>query len=83
MAATLAALWRSAAAKPRDAPAYLVQDEDTWKPLSWDEAATRVDELANGLLALGVERGDRLAILAPSTVEGALLDFAPLTIGAG
>src|SRR2546426_11221321 len=79
---TLAALWRSAVAETRDTPAYLVDQDGSWRPLSWREAARRVDELAHGLLALGIQNGDRFAILAPSTVEWALLDFALLSIGA-
>lgn len=79
---TVATLWRDALAEPRDAPAYLVREGDAWKPVSWQEAATRVDELAHGLLALGIRKGDRFAILAPSTLDWALLDFALLSIGA-
>ena len=37
---------------------------------------------ANGLLALGVGKGDAFALLARNTVEWALLDFALATIGA-
>ena len=33
--------------------------------MSWAEAAERVDDYANGLLALGVRKGDAFAILAP------------------
>jgi long-chain acyl-CoA synthetase len=79
---TLAALWRTAVAETRNTPAYLVHEGDAWKPVSWDAAARRVDEVAHGLLALGIAKGDRFAILAPSTVEWALLDFALLSIGA-
>src|SRR5438876_3316254 len=79
---TLAALWRTAVAESRDTPAYLAYEGEHWKPVSWPEAARRVEELAHGLLALGVEKSDRFAILAPSTVEWALLDFALLSIGA-
>src|SRR6266498_1160383 len=79
---TLAALWRAAVAETRDTPAYLIHEGDVWKPVSWDTAARRVEELAHGLLAQGIGKGDRFAILAPSTVDWALLDFALLSIGA-
>jgi long-chain acyl-CoA synthetase len=81
-ARTLAALWRDAVAEQRETPAYLVHESRGWAPVSWKEAATRVEELAHGLLALGATKGDRFAILAPSTVDWALLDFALLSIGA-
>jgi long-chain acyl-CoA synthetase len=79
---TLAALWRTAVAESRDTPAYLAYEGDAWKHVSWPDAARRVEELAHGLLSLGVKKSDRFAILAPSTVEWALLDFALLSVGA-
>ena len=79
---TIARLWRDAVAAGRTTPAYLVQDGDEWKPLSWEEAAERVDGYANGLLALGVRKGDAFAILGSSRVEWALFDFALGLIGA-
>jgi long-chain acyl-CoA synthetase len=82
MAGTLAGLWLEAVAEPRGTPAYLEQDGGSWKPVTWADAARRVDELAHGLLSLGLRRGDRVAILGPSTVDWALLDFAVLSIGA-
>jgi long-chain acyl-CoA synthetase len=41
-----------------------------------------VDELANGLLALGIRKGDAVGILAQTTVEWALFDYALALIGA-
>ena len=41
-----------------------------------------VDELAHGLLALGVEKGDSFGILARTRLEWVLLDFALAQIGA-
>jgi long-chain acyl-CoA synthetase len=41
-----------------------------------------VDELANGLLSLGVRKGDAFGILAQSTPEWALFDYALGLIGA-
>jgi long-chain acyl-CoA synthetase len=41
-----------------------------------------VDELANGLLAIGVRKGDSFGILAQTTLEWALFDFALGLIGA-
>jgi len=79
---TIARLWRDAAAAGRTNPAYLVQDGEAWTPLSWDEAAGRVDAYANGLLSLGVGKGDAFGILATTRVEWALFDFALGQVGA-
>jgi long-chain acyl-CoA synthetase len=79
---TIARLWRDAAARDAAAPAYLVEREGAWTPVRRDEAATRVDRIANGLLARGVRRGDVVAILARTSLDWALFDFALGLIGA-
>jgi long-chain acyl-CoA synthetase len=79
---TIARLWRDGAARRWPGPAYLVQDGDAWREVSWEEAATAVDELANGLLALGIRKGDAFAILASTRLEWVLFDFALGLIGA-
>ena len=79
---TIARLWQDATRAGRSNPAYLEQRGDDWRPISWSEAAERVDAYANGLLALGVRKGDAFAILASTRVEWALFDFALGSIGA-
>jgi long-chain acyl-CoA synthetase len=79
---TIAALWRNAVAAERARPAYLVEETDGWREISWADAARAVDELANGLLALGVRKGDAFGILATTRPEWALFDFALGLVGA-
>jgi long-chain acyl-CoA synthetase len=79
---TIARLWQDGIAQQRTTPAYLVQDGNEWREVSWQEAAEIVDELAHGLLALGVRRGDAFAILASTKLEWALFDFALAHVGA-
>src|SRR5918995_2354500 len=79
---TIDRLWRDAVAAGRQRPAYLVQDGDDWRPVSWAEAAERVESYANGLLSLGVRKGAAFAILGSSRIEWALFDFALGLIGA-
>ena len=62
--------------------AYLVEGPDGWSEVSWDEAARTVDEFANGLLALGIRKGDAVGILAQTSLEWALFDYALGLIGA-
>src|SRR5205085_6552160 len=66
----------------RTTPAYLVERDDGWQSVSWQEAAQAVDELANGLLASGIRKGDAVAIIGQTTLEWALFDFALALIGA-
>jgi long-chain acyl-CoA synthetase len=79
---TIARLWRDAVAAPRANPAYLEQRGEEWHPITWSEAADRVEAYANGLLALGVRKGDAFGLLARTRVEWALFDFALGSIGA-
>ena len=79
---TIGRLWRAAVAAERTRPAYLVEEPDRWREVSWAQAARAVDELANGLLAHGVRKGDAFAILASTRLEWALFDFALGLVGA-
>jgi long-chain acyl-CoA synthetase len=79
---TIARLWRDAVAQGRSGPAYLVERGDGWQEVSWTDAAERVERIANGLLARGIRKGDAFAILARTTLEWSLLDFALAQVGA-
>ncbi|HSS80075.1 MAG TPA: long-chain fatty acid--CoA ligase [Gaiellaceae bacterium] len=79
---TIGQLWRDATTADRASPAYLVERGDNWEEVSWDEAGRTVEELANGLLALGVTKGDAFGILAETSLDWALFDYALARIGA-
>ena len=79
---TIGALWQRAESRSSGGPAYLVEGPAGWSPVSTEEASRRVDDLANGLLALGLAKGDAVAILAATRLEWVLLDFALARIGA-
>jgi long-chain acyl-CoA synthetase len=79
---TIARLWQDAVERHWPGPAYLVQEGDDWREVSWDEAAQAVEELANGLLALGVRKGDAFSILGSTRLEWVLFDFALGLVGA-
>ncbi|MGH2921756.1 MAG: AMP-binding protein, partial [Gaiellaceae bacterium] len=80
---TIASLWDEAVAQERRTPAYLVEEKDgAWREVSWAEAAQSVDELAHGLLALGVRKGDAFGILGRTRLEWSLFDFALAHVGA-
>src|SRR5687768_4696177 len=79
---TIGSLWRRATAGERSVPAYLVETEDGWDPVSWPEAARRVDDLANALLAHGIGKGDAVGIVGRTRLEWILVDFAAALVGA-
>jgi long-chain acyl-CoA synthetase len=75
-------LWRDAVRDAPREPAYLEEQTDGWRPVSWDEAAERIEALARGLLGRGVRHGDRVAVLSRTRLEWILLDWAVMSIGA-
>jgi fatty-acyl-CoA synthase len=50
--------------------------------LTYSELDARVDDLARGLLAIGVERRDRIGIWSPNSAEWVLVQYATARIGA-
>ncbi|WP_120503793.1 AMP-binding protein [Sulfitobacter mediterraneus] len=76
--ATIPQLLQDAVARygPRDA---LVFPDRT---LSYYDLDRAVDALASGLLALGLEKGDRVGIWSPNRLEWVLTQFATARIGA-
>jgi long-chain acyl-CoA synthetase len=69
-------------AEGRADPAYLHEVDGEWREVTWREADEAVGELANGLLALGIAKGQSFALLARTNLEWALFDFALAHVGA-
>ncbi|HCP46124.1 MAG TPA: long-chain fatty acid--CoA ligase [Deltaproteobacteria bacterium] len=53
-----------------------------WSVTTWTELGQQVRSLGAGLLSLGVEPGDRVALLSKTRLEWSLVDYAALSIGA-
>jgi len=70
-----------AAAKHRGT-ALRYPEGDDWRELSYPEMGSAVREIAKGLMALGIEAGDRVAILSDTRAEWTLVDFGTLCAGA-
>src|SRR5258706_15060079 len=67
----------------RKPDAFLVKRQGKWEPVSISEFAERVRPVAAELVARGVKRGDRVAILSENRLEWAIADQAILSIAAG
>ncbi len=72
------ALWERA-----DDPAEALRfhDGQDWVAMSWREVASRVREVAAGLIALGLEPGGTVAIMSPTRPEWTIADLAILAAG--
>jgi fatty-acyl-CoA synthase len=76
---SIPALLADTVARFGERPAVLFREQGIrW---SWREFAAVVDELAAGLLSLGLERGDRLGIWSPNRAEWLVTQFATARIG--
>ncbi|MER5917505.1 AMP-dependent synthetase/ligase [Streptomyces sp. NPDC001982] len=86
---SVAALFLDRVAATPDAEAYRYpvppasgQGPDEWKSLSWGQAAERVYAIAAGLIELGVQPEQRVALASSTRVEWILADLGILCAGA-
>jgi len=80
--ATLADLMPRAAQLYGDAPAIRFKEGGEWTSRSFVQVEETVRRLALGLIGLGVQKGDKVSILANTRPEWTYIDFAALSIGA-
>ena len=81
IAPTVAALSATAAQRfgPQLAARYLADGE--WRELTYAEVGEAIDELALGLIDLGIQSGDRVGILAGTRLEWTLASLAISAVG--
>jgi long-chain acyl-CoA synthetase len=80
-AATLSEL-ADRAATAHQGTALRYKEEGAWIDVSYQALGQAVREIAKGLMAAGVERGDRVSILSNTRAEWSLADLGALTAGA-
>jgi long-chain acyl-CoA synthetase len=63
-------------------PAYSDRDDGgAWQTITWEQTRRHAMELAAGLIDLGLQAGDRVALMLPNRVEHVLADFAVMHAG--
>jgi long-chain acyl-CoA synthetase len=65
-----------------DKEAFRYPDHEEWVSVTWRDAAIRVEALAAGLLALGIEPEQRIGIASSTRYEWILADLAIMSAGA-
>src|SRR3954469_19556417 len=65
----------------RTAYSYPTVDGEPWTTMTWKETGDRVEKLAAGLLALGLESEQRVGIASGTRVEWILADLAVMCAG--
>lgn len=79
---TLCKLFWDAVEAHQENPAQSWYDGGQWRERDYAQFGAAVRDVANGLLAAGVKRGDRVAIWSKNRPEWAEVDWAALSIGA-
>ena len=80
--ATVAALAGAAGGRFGTRVAARHKIDDEWHELTYEEVGTAIDEVALGLIELGIEPGDRVAILADTRLEWTLASYGITAAGA-
>jgi long-chain acyl-CoA synthetase len=71
----------AAASQWDDQPAYTDRDGGPWQTLTWGQTRERALQLAAAFAALGLEPGERVALMMPNRVEHVLADYGALHAG--
>jgi long-chain acyl-CoA synthetase len=78
---TVAGLARTAATRYADRTALRFKQDGEWREQTFADVGAAVEEIALGLLAIGLEPGDRVAILANTRAEWSLVSLAVSAAG--
>ena len=79
--ATLCDLLDRTAAEWGGAPAFSDEDGDGWRTLTWAQVHQQARELAAGFAALGLQPGERVALMLPNRTEHILADLGAVHAG--
>jgi long-chain acyl-CoA synthetase len=77
----LVALFLTRAAEKGGAPFLWAKRDGTWKSISWGEAARQVAALSASLKRIGLQPGDRVALVSENRPEWLIADLAIMAAG--
>src|SRR6185436_12431619 len=75
-ATSIGDLFRRRAKATGSAAAIFEKHGEIWRRTTWSEFYDRARRAARGLVELGVDKGDRVAILGPTRSPWAVMDMA-------
>jgi long-chain acyl-CoA synthetase len=61
--------------------AFQHKQDGRWIDVTWSEARDQVSKISKGLMAMGVNKGDRVSILSQTRLEWSLCDFGITSCG--
>ncbi|MBI4790181.1 MAG: AMP-binding protein [Chloroflexi bacterium] len=78
---TIPKVFAQAVARYGDKVAMREKEFGVWRPITWTEYFERVKAIALGLVSLGLERGDKVALIGDNRPEGLWAEMATLCAG--
>jgi long-chain acyl-CoA synthetase len=81
MESNLVTMFEAQARQRGGATAVRHKRDGRWSDVSWTELARRARDVADGLAAMGLKRGDRVAIIGETNIEWILADLGILGAG--
>ena len=78
---TIAGMIKARVDKYKDRTMMCVKRGGVWQEISWNQFWSNARRLALGLISLGIEHGDRVAIFSANSPEWQMADIAILSIG--
>ncbi len=79
---TVPAVFAEQVARSADRTALMAKRDGAYRPITWKEYGVQVGRVALGLAALGVKRGETVAILSGNRPEWAFADLGIISAGA-
>ncbi|MEO5613249.1 MAG: AMP-dependent synthetase/ligase [Sphingomicrobium sp.] len=77
----LVSMFMARAAEKGDRPFLWAKPDETWQPISWREAARQVAALAESLMQMGIEPGDRVMLVSENRPEWLIADLGIMAAG--
>ncbi len=81
-APSVARLFLDRVAATPHAEAFRYPLDHSWESVTWQQVGERVENIAGGLIALGIAPEDRVALASATRYEWVLIDFAVMCAGA-
>jgi long-chain acyl-CoA synthetase len=81
-APTVGRMFLDRVAQTPQRPAYRYPEGDSWATVTWEETGRRARSLAAGLVAIGIDPEERVAIVSGTRYEWILADLAIMCAGA-
>src|SRR5579864_1548290 len=78
---SLPAMFLAQAERHRDRPFLWAKHDGVYRAMPWGAVATQVTDLARGLRALDLKRGDRVGLVSENRPEWAIADLAIMSAG--